>query len=250
MIRIVAIFSACVALATAAAWAADGPPCAADSCQPEPQRVVVETRYYQNASKVGGTALAMFPLVQIRYGLAPGIDVLYETPSEIAVSGTHGNGVYYMTHPGIGARFALTRIGGAAVTLTAEAHPALHPLANTQLVPIFESSLGAQWSNRHRQSFMARLSYLNAETLATHDQHASVVVEGAMVTPITRRLSVRTDLRYQSHALPGEHGQTSATVGLQRTLGRHTQFNMELGTAFNAAANSKPHYFGFGFVIH
>ncbi len=40
-------------------------------CIVRPGRIVIESMYYQNASSVGGTALAAYPEPTFRIGLAP-----------------------------------------------------------------------------------------------------------------------------------------------------------------------------------
>jgi hypothetical protein len=211
--------------------------------------IVLETTYYQNASKVGGTALAAFPEARLRYGLTQRLEVFYDTPSEIAVSGERGAGIYYMTHPGLGAHFEFARIGSVSYSFTAEGHPPLGALANLHLDPIFDSHLTANWSGTARDDFAAQAGYLNFETVPLHRQRSSAFGAFSLTHAVDARTWVTSEVGVQSHATWGSQSQYDGIVSVQHSLGAATLANLELGTAFNEAGNSKPHYLGFGFTV-
>jgi hypothetical protein len=218
-------------------------------CVVKHRRVAVETTYYQNASKVGGTALAAFPEVRVRYGLVPRAELFYDASSEIAVSGERGSGVYYMTHPGLGARFEVARAGGVLYSLSAEGHPPLSALANLHLIPIFDAHAAANWSASGRNDFAAQAGYLNFETAFTRNQRSSAFGAFSATHGLNGRTWATMELGFQSHATWNARSQTSGIFSLQRSLSETSMMNLELGTAFNAAGNSKPHYLGFGFAV-
>ena len=65
----------------------------ATPCVAPRHRFILETTYYQNASRIGGSALAAYPEARIRYGMAPRLELFVDTPSEIAKSGERGRGI-------------------------------------------------------------------------------------------------------------------------------------------------------------
>jgi hypothetical protein len=52
---------------------------------------VIDITYYQNASSVGGTALAAYPEATIRFGIARNLEVFVDAPSDVAKSGLDGH---------------------------------------------------------------------------------------------------------------------------------------------------------------
>lgn len=221
-----------------------------NACIATLHRFILETTYYQNASRVGGTALAAFPEARIRYGLAPRIEAFVDYPSEIAKSGDRGTGVYFMTGAGVGAKIGLGEFHGALLSLSGEEHPPLSALANTAIVPDSLYNLYANWSPRR--------AWLLGASLGSYSYTQSNIGFAHVVTPtaafsLSHDLSVRygitAELATQSVAAFGGSAQSSGTIAIQRVIDPHLIFSFELGTAFNASAGSKPHYMGFGFTV-
>ena len=71
--------------------------------------LLIETLYYQNASKVGGTALAAYPLLGFDAGLGRRVDAIVDLPSQIAESGRNGAGIYPRSHATYVLRYGLPR---------------------------------------------------------------------------------------------------------------------------------------------
>lgn len=212
-------------------------------------QLVVETTYYQNASKVGGSALAAFPEARIRYGLLPRVELFVDTPSEIAKSGNHGNGIYYMTQTGYGAKVALATLRAVDFSLTAQSHPPLGALANLNLEPLSDVHLSANWSASAGREFGAELGVLNQHTVH-HRGHlrASALLALSATQALNERNSLTFELMNQTNVYSRSRSQTSSVVALNRMLSSRMLFNFEVGTTFNEVARSKPHYMGFGFT--
>ncbi len=213
-------------------------------------RVIVETTYYQNASRIGGTALAAFPEARIRYGLFPRFEFFVDTPSEIAKSGKQGRGVYLMTQTGLGGKIELARSHGVVYSFSAESHPPLGALANLNLVPLSDLHLSANASVSHRREFGFEAGLINYETVYRQHFRPSFLAAASMTQALDARTSLTFELANQSNVYFRSRAQTSAVVSAGRLLNSHLLFNVELGDAFNAAGNSKPHYLGAGFTIH
>ena len=221
-----------------------------NACIATLHRFILETTYYQNASRLGGTALAAFPEARIRYGLAPRIEAFVDYPSEIAKSGDRGTGVYFMTGAGVGAKVGLGEFHGAYFSLSGEEHPPLSALANTAIVPDSLYNLYANWSPKRSWLLGASLgsySYTQSNNGLAH------VVTPTAAFSISHDLNacygITAELAMQSVAAFGGSEQTTGTIGIQRVVNPRLIFSFELGTAFNASAGSKPHYLGFGFTF-
>ncbi len=221
-----------------------------NACIATLHRFILETTYYQNASLLGGTALAAFPEARFRYGLAPRIELFLDYPSEIAKSGTRGNGVYFMTGAGVGAKVGLGEFHNAYFSISGEEHPPLAALANTAIVPDSLYNLYANWSPAR--------SWLLGASVGRYAYTQSNLGFAHVITPtaafsvshdLNLRYGITAELATQSVAAYGGSAQTTGTIAVQRVLNPRLLFSLELGTAFNPSADSKPHYLGFGFTF-
>ncbi len=221
-----------------------------NACIATLHRFILETTYYQNASRLGGTALAAFPEARIRYGLAPRIEAFIDYPSEIAKSGNRGTGVYFMTGAGVGAKVGLGEFHHAYFSISGEEHPPLAALANTAIVPDSLYNLYANWSPAR--------TWLLGASLGRYSYTQSNIGYAHVVTPtaafsvshdLNARYGLTAELSTQSVAAYGGSAQTTGTIGIQRVMNPRLLFSLEIGTAFNASAGSKPHYLGFGFTF-
>lgn len=220
-------------------------------CVAPKNRFVLETNYYQNASKAGGSALAAYPEVRMRYGAANHLELFLDGPSEIAKSGLKGRGIYVMAPVGYGATYEFARVRGVSYSLTAENRPPLQPLANIYLMPLSDVHMSATWSGSGRRTYGAEFGVLEYESVRRHSNHRGSSIAAFSVTQeVNRRTFVTAELSDQFRALGGNAPQASATLSMQRLLTQHFVFNLEGGTTFNAKGDSKPHYWGFGLIYH
>jgi hypothetical protein len=58
------------------------------SCTVPAGGILLESLYYQNASHVGGTALAAYPLLQVTAGVARRVEFIADLPSQVGVRRT------------------------------------------------------------------------------------------------------------------------------------------------------------------
>ncbi len=218
-------------------------------CVAKPHQLIFETTYYQNASKVGGTALAAYPEARVRYGVTPHIEAFIDTPSEIAKSGIGGAGIYVMTHAGVGVKIEFARLHGVVYSLSAESHPPMNALANMDLVPLSDVHMNANWS-ANKLEMGVEFGVLNYAQLNNLGRRTAATAAFSLTRSIDSKTSVTSEFGFQSAAALGALAQTSATLSVQRELTPRLLFNVEIGTAFNATGGSKPHYLGAGFVMH
>jgi hypothetical protein len=219
-------------------------------CVAKPHELVLETTYYQNASRTGGTALAAYPEARVRYGVAPHAELFVDTPSEIAKSGEDGRGIYIMTQTGVGAKVELARVHNVVYSVSAESHPPLGALASLDLVPLSDVHVSANWAAGHRREFALEAGTVNYSTVFHQHLRATSVVAGNFTQALNARTAVTLELMSQSHVLSGSRSEHTGVVALQQNLSHRILFNVELGTAFNVCNNTKPHYLGAGFTIH
>lgn len=216
-------------------------------CVVKPRHVVVSTMYYQNASKVGGTALAGYPLLRARYGVAPDLDVFYDAPSELAIS-SHG-GHYEMAHSGMGAQGTIAQDGNMALMLTAESRPPLSPLANLYVLPLADVHLTAAWTTLSGSDIAAQLGTLNYIATNRGHRRSSIFDTLSATAPISSQTWFTGEVGTQSNATWGSAGETRGIASIKHSIGADSVFNVDLGTTLNASGGSKPHYLGAGFTF-
>ena len=112
-------------------------------------RLLVETLYYQNASKVGGTALAAYPLVRFRTGLVKRLELVVDAPSQIAQSGLGGAGLYPVSRAGAGLNYRVADSEHTALGLAALVSAPASLYASTQSQPRYTLGLNGKYRLSH-----------------------------------------------------------------------------------------------------
>ncbi|HEX8805584.1 MAG TPA: hypothetical protein VF741_01500 [Candidatus Aquilonibacter sp.] len=216
-------------------------------CVVKTHRVAISTTYYQNASRVGGTALAGYPLLRAVYGVAPNAELFYDAPNELAVS-SHG-AHYEMVHSGIGAQGTIAQTGDMALMLTAESRPPLSPLANLYVSPLADVHATATWSTLDGSDIAAQVGTLNYIATNRGHRRSSMFDTLSATTPIATGTWLAGEIGTQSNATYASAGQTRGTASIKRSIGNDALFKVDLGTTLNASGGSKPHYLGAGFTF-
>lgn len=213
--------------------------------------VVIESMYYQNASRVGGTALAAYPESTLRIGLDDRLELFIDAPSDVAKSGEGGRGVFYFTHPGFGLKAQLSSGKTFASSIFFEATPQLHALAHLSLIPVADAAVSGSWMPMRSNivlSAQAGAFWFRQRGMG-HAQRAAATFAIGVTTPIMKGTWLTLQLRSISAATMRSSAQSTGTLSVQHEIGRNVLANVQLGTAFNAAGRSKAHYLGFGFTI-
>lgn len=213
--------------------------------------VVIETMYYQNASRVGGTALAAYPEATVRIGLGDRLELFIDAPSDVAKSGEGGLGVFYFTHPGFGLKAQLSSGKTFASSVSFETSPPLHALAHLSLIPVANAAFTGSWvSPRSNVVLTAQAgAFWFRQRGMGHQQRTAATFAVGVTAPIMKRTWLTLQLRSFSVAAMNSSAQSTGTLSVQHEIGRNVLANIQLGTAFNAAGRSKAHYLGFGFTI-
>lgn len=214
-------------------------------------QIVIETMYYQNASSVGGTALAAYPEATIRLGLSPRVEVFLDAPSDVAKSGSNGLGVFYFTHPGFGLKATLSNSSTFASSVSVETTPQLHALAHLSLIPVADITFTGSWMPRRSNLIFSAQAgaFWFRQRGMDHEQRTAATFAAGVTMPVMRKTWLSLQLSSISTAAMNSSAQSTGTLSLQHEIGRNVLANLQLGTAFNAAGRSKAHYLGVGFTI-
>lgn len=214
-------------------------------------QIVIETMYYQNASREGGTALAAYPEATIRLALSPRVELFVDAPSDVAKSGTNGLGVFYFTHPGFGLKALLSSSSTFASSVSLETSPQLHALAHLSLMPVADLTFTGTWMPWHSNLILTAQAgaFRFRQRGMEHEQRTAATFGLAVTAPIMRKTWLSLQLGSISIAAMHSSAQSTGTLSLQHEIGRNVLANVQVGTAFNAAGRSKAHYLGVGFTI-
>jgi hypothetical protein len=180
-------------------------------CTVAPGSFLLEGLYYQNASKVGGTALAAYPLLQVQAGVFRRVDLVVDAPSQIAESGLAGAGIYPRSHSSYGARYLFAQSQRLALATSFAVSPPASFYAPSESQP----------------------------------KYALALVSAYRLTPgLTLRAKSEVSTSHDVTARVGP--QTFVDVDVKRMLARKLMFDVGVGTSFNAIASSKAHYLASG----
>lgn len=226
------------------AFTIDDPAGITAPCAVAPGSLLVETLYYQNASRVGGTALAAYPLFRLRAGLAKRLEVVVDTPSQVAESGLAGAGLYPRTHPGYGFSYTVASTGAFAASAGVEAVPPSSRFTVNEAQPryVFDLTGGYQLSPRATLSAIATGS--SSRQVGFQRIFPAAAVRAAYDASSVMQISSDVGMRIIArHSV----GQSYGDVSVNERLRRYVTFAVGLGTTFNPVANEKAHYLASGF---
>ena len=207
-------------------------------------RFLIQTSYFQNASKVGGSALAAYPMFRVRAGLSGALDVIIDTPSQTAYSGAGGVGLYPFSHAGAGLQYRFEQTSRFVSALDASIDA---PGSRYEPVP-----------SQPRYSLGVTSKYRIDDRWAIDTSAAGQTSERVGFERVTPRASVgftfspnaRTQVSSSISArLMVRRGalQRYGDIAVTELLSRKVAFNVGLGSAFNPVGNTKGHYLNSGF---
>jgi len=219
----------------------------ASPCAVPKGTLLLETLYYQNASRIGGTALAAYPLFRLRTGIARGLEAFVDAPSQIAESGEHGVGLYPTTHFGYGLNYTIASNERMASAVGIEAVPpnSRFNVSENQAKYVVDLTAGYQLSARATLSAIATA----ASSLVVGFQRVDPAAAVRYAYDTSASTQVSTDFGERivaKHAVAQSYGD----VAVNQRLGKNTTFDVGLGTTFNMVSNAKAHYLASGFNIH
>lgn len=215
----------------------------ASPCATTPGTIVAETTYIQNASNVGGTALATYPMVTLRTGLAHDLAFVLDPPSEVAESGLRGLGVYVPTHLGYGLSYTATQTDRLALALFTSVLPPVYRFAPS----LTQSKYALGFTSDYALGSKFSLGLSEQETSSATRGFDRIQPTSALSAAYTASADteISTDLGTR---VAGRRAlaQSYSDVAVDESLAKHFVFKVGLGTTFNPVANAKPHYLASG----
>lgn len=216
-------------------------------CAAQPKTLIVETVYFQNASKVGGTALAAYPLVRLRTGIVRNLELVVDPPSQVAESGLHGLGLYPTTHLGYGLNYTMHATSRFASGVGIEVVPPNSRFQVDARQPkyIFDFTAGYRVGRRATLSAMATGSSSHLVGFGRIAPSATVrfAYDAGHRTQISTGFGARVVAR-------GNVTQSYGDIAVNEVLHKNITWAIGLGTAFNPVRNAKAHYLASGFNFH
>jgi hypothetical protein len=223
--------------------ASDGTGTVPSPCTVDRKQFLVETLYYQNASKVGGTALAAYPLLRLRAGVARRLELLVDAPSQIAQSGLNGAGLYPTSHTGAGVNYRMVDTYGSALALSATIAAPASLYQPTQTQPRYTLALNEKYRLSHALWLKAVVSAHSSSSIGFNQVYPAMGL-GVDLIPST---STKFSMTMGTHVMAtGGAAQSYGDVSVTRLFTRTLAFNVALGTAFNEVVNTKGHYLAAG----
>jgi hypothetical protein len=217
-------------------------------CAALPGTLIVETLYSQNASRLGGTALAAYPLVRLRTGVLPRLELVLDPPSQIAESGLRGLGLYPITRFGYGADYTIASNGTLASGFGVEVQPpsSLFNVDERQPKYIFDITAGYRVGRATTVSAIATGSSSHLVGFGRIAPAAAIrtAFDAGSRTQLSTDLGERVVAR-------GARAQAFGDFALHQRLHKNSSFVFGLGTTFNGFVNAgKAHYMAAGFNFH
>jgi len=237
---------------------ANRPDAAPNSCVVGLDDLVLESGYYQNASSVGGAVIARYPNAELRVGVAEALEVDYDAPSQIDVSGNRGKGFWSLSDPGVGVKWQVADRPSTAFDLDAEVRPPASA-ASFPWQPKYSLQLDSTQTldKRVRTNVDLGLVGEDHDLGFLGDDH---FVRMPAVTPGVRSTAgigfatspaslFSVELNDQTSVARSLRGQSFGDLSYRQTLSRHVVLDVEGGQTFNTSAGTRPHYIGAGLAF-
>jgi hypothetical protein len=215
-------------------------------CATAPGSVLIEMLYFQNASRIGGTALAAYPLVRIQTGIVRNLEFVLDTPSQVAMSGEAGAGLYPTTHAGYGLNYTFASNARSAASFGME----LVPPSSRFVVDPSQSKYLLTASYGY---LIGPRTTLTASATGTLSREVGFNrIKPAATVRLAYDLSPKTQLSGDFGArivTRGTVAQSYGDVAINQRLHKDVTFAVGLGTTFNSVSNAKAHYLASGFNV-
>jgi hypothetical protein len=212
-------------------------------CSLAPGKIGIDAVYLQNASSVGGTALAAFPMIRLRGGIAPRLQLLVDAPAQVAESKPGGGGNWPITHAGYGIDYTFLQTRRLVIALQSEVLPPGTPWVPSQSQPKYQLGLASDFQITSRFAVGVTATGRSSGAVGFERILPGLGVRTAFdLSPVTQ---VVTDLGTR---ITDRHlvAQSIGDIAVNERLSKNVLFNVGLGTSFNAVGNAKVHYLASG----
>lgn len=212
-------------------------------CATRPGSIAVDAVYLQNASSVGGTALAAFPMVHLRTGVLSRLQLVLDAPSQIAESKPGGGGLWPVSHFGYGLDYTFLQTQRMAIALNTEVLPPATVFAPNQNQSKYQLGLTSDFQLTPRFALGVSASGTSSGTAGLERVLPALAVRTAFdlsrYTQVVASLGTRIAGRR-------EVAQSNGNISLNERLRKNTLLGIGIGTSFNPVANAKVHYLASG----
>jgi hypothetical protein len=234
---------------------ANRPTAASNSCVVGLDDLVLETGYFQNASSVGESEVAEYPNSELRVGIAQSVEVDYNAPTQVDVSGNHGKGFFTLSDPGLGLKWQLADRANSAYNLEAEMRPPANA-ASFPWQPKYSLQLDSTREFYKRVRTSVALGVIGENhSLATvgvdhfcrfSDATAGLRSSAGIGLSTSPATLFSVEVNDQSSVAHSIRGQSFGDLSYKQTLAPHVLLDVEGGQTFNTSAGTRPHYIGAG----
>lgn len=207
---------------------------------------IIDATYFQNASAVGGTALAAFPLVRLRAGVANRVEAFVDTPSSVAESLLGGAELNPTTHLGYGLAYLLRDNPRSALSADIAAVPPTSHFATSggQQKYRFEVNSGFLATPAVTLRALIGAQTKHDAGFGTVEPRSAIGADFATTRATRLSLDVGTQLGDRAGVAQSFGDATFTWRAQQRAA-----IELGLGTAFNASSGTKPHYLSAGVTL-
>lgn len=174
------------------------------------------------------------------------VEAVIDTPSQVALSGPNGTGLYPTSHLGYGINY--TAISGTRFVagFGAEMVPPGSRFAVTPAQPKFVFDATASYRVNSRATVSAIATGASSRSVGFQRILPSLTVRESYATSATTEISAdigaRVVTRYQ-------RAQSFADIAVNELLRKHVNFSVGIGTTFNPVSDAKAHYLASGFNV-
>jgi hypothetical protein len=212
-------------------------------CTLAPGGFLIEGLYYQNASKVGGTALAAFPLLQVQAGVFRRVDLVLDAPSQIAESGLHGAGLFPRSHASYGARYRFAQMQRFALTAGFAVAPPASLYAPSEQQAKYVFDIVAAYKLMPGVTLRGVTEAATSRSVGIGQIFPADAVGADLAIGGLTVFSVDVGARAVTERA---RAQAFTDASVKRMVAKKLMFDVGVGTAFNSVASSKAHYLAAG----
>ncbi len=203
---------------------------------------IAESTYLQNASAVGGTNYAAYPMLELRTGVLPRLEFAFHTPSQVAESGRNGTGLYPATRLGYGLRYAAFAAPRLAVALATDILPPMSRFSPNHVQSRYVLGVSSAYRLTRRLTLGLSASGTSSAKVGFSRLLPAQALQASY--EIGRRTQLSVDLGNRQPA--AKAFQAFGDIALDQAFSRRVALKIGAGTAFNTAMGSKAHYLASG----
>ncbi len=219
----------------------------ASPCVVTPGSLLIETLYYQNASRIGGTALAAYPLFRLRSGIVRRVELVVDLPSQIAESGLNGAGLYPRTQMGYGLNYTAIANARLAAAFGAEVMPPSSRFTVNEAQPRYVIDFTVGYHLLPHATLSAIASGSSSRQVGFNQVFPAAAVRMAYDSSVATQFSTDVGARVVTrHSVAQAYGD----IAVSERLRKNCTFAVGLGTTFNPVSNAKAHYLASGLNFH